>query len=66
VAIRRRKKTRARRAIRDAMTGRYVLADVRSMGHEDFVREYIGPKSSSSIRRTERTYAKALKSLAKR
>jgi hypothetical protein len=54
----------ARRVSRDSQASSYVFADI--LGQEKGLREYVSPRSSKSIRRTERTYSKALSSLAKR
>jgi len=55
---------RARRVTRDSRASSYVFADI--SGQDTVLREYVSPRSSRSIRRTEKTYRKALRSLAKR
>jgi hypothetical protein len=63
----RRVKKRASKRIgsRSSAQGKFVYADVLRTPNSA-VREYVSPMSSRSIHRTAKTYAKALKSLAKR
>lgn len=60
------KSVRTRRASSNATPGGFVFADVSGTGTDVVIRRYVSPKSSESIHRSERTYGKALKRLARR